>query len=248
MNQILVNQKLYMPNSNDERNKKKRRYKIQFVISIILVIALFSYYIYAEYDRSKSEEVSHDILQATSNEFADITTARGDVIVIPLDDGTEEESTGVDVNELITETKNNTEKVTYTTNEGAAYQVDAVLKIPSLDIEYPVLSDSTEELLKISLNKFWGPEPNEVGNYCVVGHNYKSKKMFGKLSQIKDNAEIKLTDVSGRTLTYVVYDRYIVDPDDVACTSQLTNGKKEITLITCTNYGQQRLVVKAVQK
>ena len=67
-------------------------------------------------------------------------------------------------------------------------------------------------------------------------------------SQIKDNAEIKLTDVSGRTLTYVVYDRYIVDPDDVACTSQLTNGKKEITLITCTNYGQQRLVVKAVQK
>ena len=37
----------------------------------------------------------------------------------------------------------------------------------------------------------------------------------------------------------------MVDPTDVACTSQLTNGNKEVTLITCTNYGQQRLVVKA---
>lgn len=243
MNQILVTQKLY---TLPEVNKKKTRYKIQFIISIILVIALFSYYIYAEYDRNKSEEVSQEILEAV--EIDDSTTIANDVITVSLDDGTEEEESGVNTDELIEEVQNNKSKITYTSETGTTYQVDSILEIPSLNIKYPVLTESTDELLKISLNKFWGPEPNEVGNYCVVGHNYKSKKMFGKLSQIKDGAEVNLTDVTGRTLTYVVYDRYVVEPDDVACTSQLTNGKKEITLITCTNYGQERLIVKAIEK
>ena len=42
-----------------------------------------------------------------------------------------------------------------------------------------------------------------------------------------------------------MYDKYTVDPKDVTCTSQLTNGKKIVTLITCTNNNKQRVVVKA---
>ena len=58
---------------------------------------------------------------------------------------------------------------------------------------------------------------------------------------------IELSDFSGRTLTYKVYDKYTVDPTDVRCTSQLTSGKKEVTLITCTDDSTQRVVVKATQ-
>ena len=29
--------------------------------------------------------------------------------------------------------------------------------------------------IKISLNKYWGGAPNTIGNYCIVGHNYKNK-------------------------------------------------------------------------
>ena len=42
----------------------------------------------------------------------------------------------------------------------------------------------------------------------------------------------------GRTLEYRVYDKYVVEPTDVTCTTQRTNGMKEITLITCTNYDE----------
>ena len=56
--------------------------------------------------------------------------------------------------------------------------------------------------------------------------------------------KIQLQDMTGRTLEYEVYNKYIVNPTDTRCTSQLTNGRKEVTLITCTNYGTQRLVVK----
>ena len=39
--------------------------------------------------------------------------------------------------------------------------------------------------------------------------------------------------------------KYEVIPEDLSCTSQLTNGKKEITVITCTNDSKMRVIVKA---
>lgn len=68
--------------------------------------------------------------------------------------------------------------------------------------------------------------------------------MFGRLHELENGDIVTLEDMSGRVLQYAVYDRYVVDPDDTSCTSQHTNGRKELTLITCTNYGTERLVVK----
>ena len=229
MNQILVSEKLYV---TPELKRKKKIYQFAFLISIICVCLLSSYYIYAEYDRTKSEEVSQEILAEIDN-----TTINQDdgILRVALEADTQEQN--VEIQE--------TESNKYVTQSGATYTTEAVLNIPSLGINYPVLSDTSEELLKISLNKFWGPSPNTVGNYCIVGHNYKNKKMFGKLADIKNGDIVELTDNSGKTIKYAVYNKYVVNPEDVACTSQLTNGNKEVTLITCTNYGKQRLVVKA---
>lgn len=134
---------------------------------------------------------------------------------------------------------------TYKANSGDSYTIVAILNIPSLGIEYPVLSKTSDELMEISLNKFWGAEPNEVGNCCIVGHNYLNQTHFGKLPQIKKGDEVEITDAKGRTVTYVVYDTYIVDPEDTKCTSQLTEGRTEITLITCENGGATRFIAKA---
>ncbi len=46
-------------------------------------------------------------------------------------------------------------------------------------------------------------------------------------------------------MKYYVYDKFVADPYDTRCTSQLTNGKTEITLITCYNHGTQRMILKA---
>ena len=69
--------------------------------------------------------------------------------------------------------------------------------------------------------------------------------MFGKVLGAKIGDTFTLSDINGNTVTYKVYDIYKVDPEDVRCTSQLTNGKKEVTLITCKEYGTKRLIVKA---
>ena len=244
MNQILVTEKLYI---TPEMKRKKNIYKIRFFLSVFLICVLFSYYIYAETDRNKSEEVSQQILaslEMNNSEVVDTTTKSiiNDVIIVALD-----EVQSNDAEEKMetppVETENEA-TATYTTDDGDNYTTDSILTIPSLDISYPVLSETSDELLKISLNKYWGSEPNKIGNYCIVGHNYANGKLFGKLSQMEIGDIATLKDMNGKTVTYEAYKIYVVEPTDVSCTSQLTNGKREITLITCKNYGTQRLVVQ----
>lgn len=247
MNQILVTKKVYV---TPDMKRKKRIYKFDFFLSVFLVCILFSYYIYAEYDRNKNEKVSQEILsnidmQDIADEYEDKTVRMEDnVLVVALGDPSnmeQQQTEEVSVSQL------SQEKFVQTTTNGQQYYTAAVLNIPKLGINYPVLSDTSEELLKISLNKYWGPEANEIGNYCIVGHNYKNTKFFSKLDQLVNGDIVELTDLTGRTLKYKIYDSYIVEPTDLHCTSQLTKGKKEVTLITCANNGKQRLVVKAVE-
>ena len=249
MNQILVTEKLYV---TPELKRKKRIYKIELFLSVFLICLLFSYYIYAEYDRNKSEEVSKEIL-AEIKEQVDTTVKKdeNDKIVVILEvPGTQEDNEDKTENQNNNQTKTNNTKIdtkTYTSKDGVKYTTEAILKIPKINIEYPVLSATSDALLFVSLNKYWGPQPNEVGNYCIVGHYYENGKMFGKLHKLKNGDKAELTDLSGNTLKYQVYNKYVVEPTDTRCTSLLTEGRKELTLITCTNGGKQRLVVKLRQ-
>lgn len=244
MNQILVSEKLYI---TPELKRKKRMYKIDFFISIFLVCILFSYYIYAEYDKNKNEAISQEILSNLSFEdnVVDDTTIKFSnnsiVVILNTEDPYDiiysepvEENTDDNINWLETE-------------NGTRYYVMATINIPSIDCTYPILNETTDELLKIAPCKFWGADPNQVGNFCIVGHNYRSNKFFSHVPELSIGDTIEITDVAGNggTLVYKVYDKYIVEPDDVACTSQRTNGLKEITLITCTNDSKQRVIVKA---
>ena len=94
MNQILVTEKLYI---TPELKRKKKIYKVDFIISIFLVCILTSFYIYAEYDRNKSEETSQQILEDMNqvleqNDGEDTTIAKDDVLLVVLDDANGESS------------------------------------------------------------------------------------------------------------------------------------------------------------
>ena len=260
MNQILITKKLYV---TPELKRKKKIYKINFILSIFLVIVLISLYIYAEYDMSKSEQISQEILaniEMPKENKKDTTTIQSDVLIAILN--TEEfEEIIIEEEPQIEEqvvTQNNNNKNNnqntgiYTSPKGYKYTTVATISIPKIGVQYPILlgqtgaEAETEDLLKISPCRFWGPEPNEVGNYCIVGHNYRNSRFFSKVPNLVAGDTFTLTDIAkGRTITYKIYDKYTVDPSDVSCTSQLTNGKKEVTLITCTNDSKQRVIVKA---
>lgn len=127
------------------------------------------------------------------------------------------------------------------------YNIVAILTIPKIQLKYPVIGETTEELLKVSITKLFGPNPNSVGNLCIIGHNFFDNKLFSNIHKLEKNDTITLTNISGYELNYKVYDKYEVVETDLKCTSQITNGKREITLITCTKNVDKRLIIKCIE-
>ncbi|MBO5005715.1 MAG: sortase [Clostridia bacterium] len=85
----------------------------------------------------------------------------------------------------------------------------------------------------------------KFGNLCIAGHNYADKRFFGRLKELAINDKITIYDLSGNSLDYFIYERKEINPDDLSCMSQETNGQKIITLITCNNMSDKRLLIKA---
>lgn len=128
------------------------------------------------------------------------------------------------------------------------YNISAKLEIPKIDLETYILSSYSEKSLNISVTKFWGADPNERGNCCVAGHNAQNKNMFRNLRNLKIGETMWVTDNEIGKIEYEIYDIYTVLPEDVKCLSQETEGRREITLITCTNDSKKRIIVKAKEK
>jgi LPXTG-site transpeptidase (sortase) family protein len=245
MNQILVTEKLYI---TPELKKKKKMYRLNFIISIMLIVILFSFYTYSEYDRNKLADLSQDILSGMEN---DDTTMKSDsdAWIVALD-GTDEDQENIEKNGSQGDGGIQTASYTNTTDkykasDGKTYETVGTISIPSINVDYPILSETSDSLLKVSVCKFWGSNPNQVGNLCIAGHNYRNKRFFSKVPTLKVGDIIEITDVNKTTLKYSVYDKYTVDPSDTSCTSQITNGKKVVTLITCTDDSKQRVIVQA---
>lgn len=241
MNQILLSEKLYV---TPDMKKKKKFFKIEFFLSVFLLCVLSSYAIYAEYDRNKSEEVSKEIL-AGINFTPETEIIEEEVTVVILNAIPEEEQIAQTQTVQTEVTIDVPDEQKSVASDGTEYYTIGVVNIPSLEVNYPILSTYSDELLKIAPCKFHGPNPNEIGNLCIAGHNYRNSKFFSKVPDMELGDIIEITDLGGNTVEYKVYDMFIVNPDELDCTSQLTGGKKEITLITCTDDNKQRHIIKA---
>ena len=125
------------------------------------------------------------------------------------------------------------------------FEIIGKIKIPKLNIEKYILSNTSTKSLKVSVTKVCGPEINRIGNFCIAGHNYN--KIFGKIKTLKIHDQIILTDIYGDSTIYEIYDIYKTSPKDISCLNQETNSEKEITLITCTAGATKRVIVKAVE-
>ena len=123
--------------------------------------------------------------------------------------------------------------------EYKGFDVIAKLEIPKIKLETYILKNFSEASLNVSVTKFWGSNPNQIGNMCVAGH------MFRNLKNLKIGDTFTISDNDIGKIEYKIYDIYRVKPEDVSCLSQDTNNKKEVTLITCTSNSKERIIVKA---
>jgi sortase A len=120
------------------------------------------------------------------------------------------------------------------------------LQIPKLDLDVAISEGVSSRMLRYSVGHFTGTAlPGDIGNCAITGHrNYLWGEFFNRLDEIFPGDEIILTR-DGSTYTYIVSDKFVVEPDELWVLNQ--GQAKELTLITCTpiRVATHRLIVKA---
>lgn len=135
--------------------------------------------------------------------------------------------------------------------EYKGYKVIGIVKIPKIEIEYPILEignidpENAKEPMKLSIIKYWGENVNDYGNLSIAGHNNKNGTMFGKTKKLEIGDIIEMTDLTGQTIKYSINEIFITNPDDVNILLPKEELVREVTLITCTNGNKERLIIKA---
>ena len=130
------------------------------------------------------------------------------------------------------------------------YTVVGTMKIPAINLEYPIFEEITTKALETGLIALYpnGDNINQVGNTVRIGHNYRNGMFFSNLKKLSNGAKIYIKDFRGTTLTYEVYNKFEAAATDTSFYTRDTNGLAEITLSTCTDASNdQRTILFAKQ-
>lgn len=124
-------------------------------------------------------------------------------------------------------------------------QVDGIsyvgyLSIPALNLELPVISESTEQNLEIAPCRFFGTVYQK--DFVIGGHRYR--RHFRKLSTLGYGERLSFTDVEGNVYIYEVAECEVLEPDQA---EYLCSGDWDLSLFTCTPGGMTRVVLRCLR-
>lgn len=167
MNQIIFPEK----NTNDlieyknVISKKHKVYKAVFIFSALALFSFIGYYIFRSITITNKSKLTERILST------------------------------YDVQQLYTSSSNFEKPIEMPhiiSEDGNIADIIGIIEIQKLNLRYPILSETTDEFLKIAPCKFHGPEINTNGNFCIAGHNYDNGDFFSDIHLLGKNDVIDI--------------------------------------------------------
>lgn len=197
---------------------------IIFLCTVVIVVFIFLFNIYIDQIDTKKYETKKVVTTINTNQL--INKEQKEI-------------------EIIFNVESNLKEYENFPKEYRGCKTVGKITIPRINIEKYILEETNEKTLKLSVTKTCGPKVNEIGNFCVSGHNYN--QTFGRIKELEIGDKIIMTDTYGREVEYQVYKNYKVEPNDTTCLENDTGGEREITLITCTLGAIKRTIIKAIE-
>ena len=212
-------------------NGGRRFFSILLVVISIVVIGLVGY---LAYDYISNYLIAKDAAK-TVDEF------ENQIIVVAVDDeNTVDEVTNTTVE---TPSNNNTNKTSTVKYKG--YNVIGTIQIPKTKVKYPIVDDISTDAMDRAIVMLYGPGLNQIGNTVIAGHNYRNGGFFGNNKKLELGDKIYITDAYGNKVEYTITNKYLTTDTDFEYASRNTQGKREISLSTCTSDASKRLVIWA---
>lgn len=211
----------YNQGKRSAKSKKRLNKKIGFLIICIIVILLLFYLGYkltlanSIKDTNESKiEEQNDVIDTVQIEEAQTTSTNEEKVQVDLPD------------------------------KMGKYTVLGQLVIDKIGVKKEILNITEDASLNLSVTKFYGPNINEKGNFCITGHNYKN--MLKEAKNLKVGDTFYLINKEKQTkVTYKIFDIYTCKPTDLECLDSRYPQSKEVTLITCNPGAVTRLIIKA---
>lgn len=218
--------------------------KILTIILGIVVIAVLILLGFLGYDVYRKKTIDKDTSKALDDfDTALNSVARNDIVKnveIPDIDTKPTENT----NTTGGSSSGNTNKVQHN-----GYNVEGKIQIPAINLQYPILEKVTPSSIETAVAILYSENGlNQPGNTVISGHNYRNGSFFGNNDKLKLGDKVYITDNSGTKLKYNIYNIYETSPDDGDFIMRDTNGKREISLQTCTDNSKGRLIIWAVEE
>lgn len=214
---------------------------VLLIIAIVAIIGILGFLGYSMYNKYYINSEARDAVDAFQEAVGNTTK------VTPKQD-----ENIIDGNLIIGGVEETNSIYTGVTSSGSGkkttyngYTVVGTISIPTIKIEYPVLEKVTTKSLKVAVAYLSGPGINQVGNTVIQGHNYRNGLFFSNISKLSNGDDIYLTDTTGTKIRYKVYRNFTAAATDASFYNRDTEGKREITLSTCTEDAQVRTIIFA---
>lgn len=215
---------------------------IAIIIAIVLVLTIVGINIYKDYSEKKDREKTFAELQQ-NNVNEDSSTEDGNEV------NEEENLTIGTVENGITNSTTTNPSVSSRpkTKYYKEYPMVGYIKIEKTKIEYPILLDISPSALETSVGVMYPTNPtlNKPGNVVIIGHNYRNGKFFSNNKNLAVGDKIKITDLTGKTLTYTIYEKFETTANDTEYITRDRGDNIEISLSTCTDQGDRRIIILA---
>ena len=127
------------------------------------------------------------------------------------------------------------------------FAVAGTIEIPATNLKCPIISrtDYSKASLETSVVEIYGAGLNQVGNTTIAGHNYRNGNFFSNNKKLNIGDKIYITDLTGKRLSYTIYNKYEADENEADYMTRDTQGATEISLSTCTDDSKARLIIWA---
>lgn len=125
------------------------------------------------------------------------------------------------------------------------YNMIGTIQIPKIKLKSPIVDKVTPKSISAAVAVLYGPGLNQVGNTVIVGHNYRNGTFFSNNKKLVVGDKIYVTDQTGKKIEYTITNTYITSDTDFDYATRDTQGKREISLSTCTEDVKKRLVIWA---
>lgn len=261
--------------NNDDKNdikenKKKKKFSFRTLFGILIIVAGLGVAIYPlcvqginKYRQNKMlEEFYKEIELNKQNQKAPVSvTPKPEVTTgnptepensLPGEENTDDREISNNTDDLteekqedITLTPEPTEKPNNNRLNGQT--IVGIIEIDAIDLIYPIVEGSDKAEIGVAIGHMTGTANiGEIGNCALAGHRGGySGSYFKNLNKLKKGDSIRLTDVYGNEFTYLMTESMIVEPTDVWVIEDTGENKAILTLITCENDGNQRLIIRA---